>query len=162
MAQGGRGGAVALALLGLCWGQAIDAVACAVHLQPRAKVGEGQRRLLAHPLMSAAMMALAGGEGPALTLLGSHRGWAADAVARAAHLQPRAKVGEGQRRLQAHPWMSAAVTAPAGGGSGDCFALLASGLGRRCIGLPCALAAPGGGEGGTAALAGGGPGVPAL
>ncbi len=49
-----------------------------------------------------------------------------------------------------------------GGGSGTCFALLTSGSGRRCIGLPCALAAQGGDEGGTAALAGGGPGVAAL
>ncbi len=35
------------------------------------------------------------GGGAALALLGSCRGWAADAVARAARLQPRAKVGEG-------------------------------------------------------------------
>jgi hypothetical protein len=52
--------------------------------------------------------------------------------------------------------------APAGGGGGACFALLASGSGRRRIGLPCALAAQGEGEGGTAALAGGDPGVAAL
>jgi hypothetical protein len=49
-----------------------------------------------------------------------------------------------------------------GGRSGTCFALLASGSARRCIGLPCALAAQGQGEGGTAALAGGGPGIAAL
>ncbi len=49
-----------------------------------------------------------------------------------------------------------------GGGSGTCFALLASGSGRQCIGLPCALAAQGGGEGGTAALASSSPGVAAL
>jgi hypothetical protein len=49
-----------------------------------------------------------------------------------------------------------------GGGSSTCFALPASGLGRRCIRLPCALVAQGGGKGGTAALAGGGPGVAAL
>ncbi len=49
-----------------------------------------------------------------------------------------------------------------GGGSGACFALLASGSGRRRICLPCMLAAQGGDEGGTAALAGGGPGVAAL
>ncbi len=48
------------------------------------------------------------------------------------------------------------------GGSGTCFALLASGLARQRIGLPCALAAQGRGEGGTAALASGGPGVAAL
>ena len=45
------------------------------------------------------------------------------------------------------------------GGSGAFFALLASGLGRQRISLPCVLAAQGGGKGGTAALAGGGPGV---
>jgi hypothetical protein len=49
-----------------------------------------------------------------------------------------------------------------GGGSGACFALLASGSGHQRIGLPCALAAQGRGEGGTAALAGGSPGVAAL
>jgi hypothetical protein len=52
--------------------------------------------------------------------------------------------------------------APAGGGSGACFALLASGSGRQRISLPCALAAQGGGEGGTATLAGNGPGIAAL
>ena len=61
-------------------------------------------------------MALAGGGGAALALLGSRRGWAADAVARAARSQPRAKVGEGQQRSRVHPWTSAAVLAPAGGG----------------------------------------------
>jgi hypothetical protein len=50
-------------------------------------------------------------------------------------LQPRAKVGEGQQRSRVHPWMSAAVMTPAGGG---------------------------GGAWGTAALAGGGPGIAAL
>ncbi len=60
-------------------------------------------------------MALAGGGGVALALLGLLRGWAADAVARAARLQPRAKVWEGQRHSRVHPWMSAAVMAPAGG-----------------------------------------------
>ena len=95
----------------------------------------------------------------ALALLGSRQGRATDAVARAACLQPKAKVGEGQRRSRAHPWRSAAVTAPAGGGSGTCFALPTSGSGRRRI----ALAAQGGGKGGTAALAGGWrPGVAAL
>jgi hypothetical protein len=100
--------------------------------------------------------------GAALALLGSRRGWATDAVARAACLQPRAKVGEGQRCSRVHPWMSEAVMVPAGGGSDTCFALLASGSGRRRIGLPCMLAAQGGGEGGTAALARGGPGIAAL
>jgi hypothetical protein len=79
-------------------------------------VGEGQQHSRAHPWTSAAVTALAGGGGAALALLGSRRGRATDAVARAACLQPRAKVGEGQRRSRAHPWMSAAVTAPAGGG----------------------------------------------
>jgi hypothetical protein len=49
-----------------------------------------------------------------------------------------------------------------GGGSGDCFALLVSGSGCRCISSPCALAAHGGGEGGAAALVGSSPGVAAL
>ncbi len=49
-----------------------------------------------------------------------------------------------------------------GGGSGACFALLVSGSGRQHIGLPCALAAQGGGERGTAALASSGPGIAAL
>jgi hypothetical protein len=40
-ALAGEGGA-ALALLGLHWGQATDAVASAVRLRPWAKVGEGQ------------------------------------------------------------------------------------------------------------------------
>jgi hypothetical protein len=40
--------------------------------------------------------------------------------------------------------------------------LCLSGSGCQCIGLPCALAAQGGGEGGTAALASGGPGIEAL
>ena len=59
-----------------------------------------------------------GGRGGAvaLALLGSRRGWAADAVARAARSQPRAKVGEGQQCSRVHPWTSAAVMAPAGGG----------------------------------------------
>ncbi len=39
-----------------------------------------------------------------------------------------------------------------GGGSSACFALLVSGSGRRCISLPCALAAQGGGEGGQQLL----------
>ncbi len=42
-----------------------------------------------------AAVALAGRGAAALALLGSHWGRAADAVARAAHLQPRAKVGGG-------------------------------------------------------------------
>ncbi len=59
---------------------------------------------------------LAGGGGAVLASLGLHQGWAADVMACAACLQPRTKVGEGQQRLRVHPWMSAAVTAPAGGG----------------------------------------------
>ncbi len=61
-------------------------------------------------------MGLAGGGERRSLLLGLRRGWAADAVACAALLQPRAKVGEGQQRLRVHPWTSAAVMAPAGGG----------------------------------------------
>ncbi len=64
-ALAGGGGAV-LALLGLRWGQATDAVASAVRLQPWAKVGEGQQRSRVHPWTSAAMMAPAGGGGAAL------------------------------------------------------------------------------------------------
>jgi hypothetical protein len=85
-------------------------------LAAQGKVGEGQQRSRAHPWTSAVVTALAGGGGAALALLGSRRGWATDAVACAACLQPRAKVGEGQRCLRAHPWMSTVVTAPAGGG----------------------------------------------
>ncbi len=48
--EGGRGGAAALALLGLHQGQATVASACAADMRPRAKLGEGQRcsRCLAH------------------------------------------------------------------------------------------------------------------
>jgi hypothetical protein len=62
--------------------------------------------------------ALAGlqGGGAVLALLGLRRGQATDGVASAVRLRPRAKVGEGQQRLRAHPWTSAAVTALAGGG----------------------------------------------
>jgi hypothetical protein len=95
-------------------------------------------------------------------LLGLRWGQATDAVAHAACSQPRAKVEKGQWCSRAHPWTSVAVTALAGGGSGACFALLESGSGRQRIGLPCALAAQGGGEGGTAALANGGPGIATL
>ncbi len=112
-----------------------------------------------------------GGRGgaAALALLGSHQGRAADGLARAARLQPRA-AGGGQRHLLCLDrvgvglltWWLAGDGAGRGRGSGACFALLASGSGRRRIGLPCALAAQGGGKGGTVALAGGGPGVAAL
>ncbi len=79
-------------------------------------MGEGQQRSQAHPWTSAAVTALAGGGGAALALLGLGQGRSTDTVARTACLQPRAKVEEGQRRSWAHPWMSAAVMAPAGGG----------------------------------------------
>jgi hypothetical protein len=85
-------------------------------LAAQGKVGEGEQRLRAHPWTSAAVTALAGEGEAAPTLLGLRRGRATDAVARAACLQPRAKVAEGQRRSRAHLLMSAAVTAPAGGG----------------------------------------------
>jgi hypothetical protein len=62
-----------------------------------------------------------------LHLLGLRQGRAADAVACAACSRPRAKVGDGQRLSQVHPWTSAAVTALAGGG-GAALAL----LGLRC------------------------------
>jgi hypothetical protein len=65
-----------------------------------------------------------------LALLGLRQlhGQTADALACAAHLQPRAKIG---------------------GGSGACFAWLALRSGRWCIGLHCALLAlsEDGGEG---------------
>ena len=59
-------------------------------------MGEGQQHSRVHPWTSAAVTALAGG-GAALALLGLRWGQATDAVACAACLQPRAKVGEGQR-----------------------------------------------------------------
>ncbi len=149
-------------MLGLRWGRAANVVARTACLRPREKMGEGQRHSLVHPWTSAAVTALAGGGKAALASLGSRRGWAADTVACATRLQPRAKVGEGQWCSRVHPWMSAAVTAPAGGGSGACFVLLASGSGYQRIGLPCALAAQGGGKGGTAALASSNPGIAAL
>ncbi len=96
----GRGWGAALALLGLRRGQATDAVARAACLQPRAKVGKGQRRSRAHPWMSAAVTAPAGG-GVALALLHSRQGWAANALACPARLQPRAEVRGGQRFLPA-------------------------------------------------------------
>ncbi len=112
-----------------------------------------------------------GGRGgaAALALLGSCQGRAADASACAVHLQPRVAGGGQQRSLclacvgvgLLTRWL-AGDGAGMGGGSGACFALLASGLGRQRIGLPCVLAAQGRGEGGKAALAGGGPGVAAL
>jgi hypothetical protein len=112
--------------------------------------------------MSAVVTVLAGGGGAALALLGLRRGWATDAVARAACLQPRAKVGESQRRSRVHPWMSAAVTAPAGGGERHLLCSACIRVRPPMHRLAVALAAKGGGEGGTAALAGGGPGVSAL
>jgi hypothetical protein len=54
------------------------------------------------------------GGAAALTLLGSCWGQAADALARAACLWPRAKVEEGKQRSRAHPWMSVARMALAG------------------------------------------------
>jgi hypothetical protein len=102
--------------------------------------------LRVHPWTSAAVAAQAGGWGSSACFA-----WLA--------------VGEGQRRSRAHPWMSAAVTAPAKGGERHllCSAyLLASGLARQRIGLPCMLAAQGGGEGGAGALADGSPGITAL
>ncbi len=125
-------------------------------------MGEGQQHSRAHPWTSAAVTALAGEGGAALALLGSRWCRATDAVARAACLQPRAKVGEGHRCSRVHLWMSAAVTAPAGGGERHLLCSACVRVGPPTIGLPCALAAQGGGEGGTAALAGGSPGVAAL
>ena len=81
----------------------------------------------------------------ALALLGSLQGRAAEASGRAARSQPRAEARGEQRR---------SPVAPAGGeGSGARFAWLPSGPGRRRVGLRWALAR---GEGGAAALAGGG------
>ncbi len=99
MAQGGRGGAAALALLGLRRGWAADVVARTACLRPRAKVGESQRCSRVHPWTSVAMMAPAGGGGAAIALLCSCQGQAADASARPAHLRPMAEVRGGQRLL---------------------------------------------------------------
>ncbi len=80
-----------------------------------------------------------GGRGvaAALALLGLHQGRAADALARAARSRPRA-AGGGQWRLLGLAciriglltWWLDVDGASSGGGSGACFALLASGLGR--------------------------------
>ena len=79
----------------------------------------------------AAATALAGGGASAFALLGLHWVRAADATARAARLQPKAKVRGGQRRLPVAPAGSVAATALAKGeGSGASFACLASGQGR--------------------------------
>ncbi len=95
------GGGAVIALLGLRRGQASDAVACAVRLHHRAKVGEGQRHLRAHPWTSAAVTALAGGGEAVLALLCSPQGWAANASACPACLRPRVEVRGGQRLLPA-------------------------------------------------------------
>ncbi len=61
-------------------------------------------------LVAAAAAAPAGGGAAALALLSLRQGWAADALACAACLRPRAEVRGGQRRLQAAPARGGAVS----------------------------------------------------
>ena len=89
----GRGGIVALASLGLRWGRAAEALACAACSRPRAKVVGGQRRSQAHPRTFAVATALAEGGAAALALLGSRWVWAADVLACAARL-PEVRGGQ--------------------------------------------------------------------
>jgi hypothetical protein len=70
----------------------------------------------------------------ALALIGSHWGWAADASACAAGLQPRAKVGEGQRRLRCSSHFAGGPGQSWGGGRAAVLALLTL-LGLRLFAL---------------------------